>query len=101
MFLTLPGTLHTSEQFFKSSAKQTEPDCPPKKNRLLVLSAVFGAELFKMSEQKTIWFTAPSRVYWHTGVIPLCVRQTAQVPLISPVTMREPSVENVMFVMLD
>jgi hypothetical protein len=40
-------------------------------------------------------------VYWHTGVIPLCVRQTAQVPLTSPVTMREPSVENVMFVMLD
>jgi hypothetical protein len=42
MLFTLPGTLHTSEQFFKSSAKHTEPDCPPKKNKLLVLSVVLG-----------------------------------------------------------
>ena len=36
---TLPGTLHTSEQFFRSSARQTAPDWPPKKKRELVLSA--------------------------------------------------------------
>jgi hypothetical protein len=38
MDLTLPGTLHTSEQFFRSSAKHTAPDCPPKKKRELELS---------------------------------------------------------------
>lgn len=36
--LTLPGTLQTSEQFFKSSAKQTEPEVPPKKNIEFTLS---------------------------------------------------------------
>lgn len=28
-----PPTLHTSEQWFASSAKQTTPDFPPKKKR--------------------------------------------------------------------
>ena len=45
MVLTLPGTLQTSEQFFKSSAKHTDPEVPPKKNKEFVLSPV-GA-LFK------------------------------------------------------
>ena len=30
----LPPTLQTSEQWFASSAKQTTPDFPPKKNKL-------------------------------------------------------------------
>jgi hypothetical protein len=39
MVFTLPGTLQTSEQFLRSSAKQTDPDAPPKKNNEFVFSA--------------------------------------------------------------
>ena len=38
MDLILPGTLHTSEQFFWSSAKHTAPEAPPKKNKEFELS---------------------------------------------------------------
>ncbi len=101
MLLTLPGTLQTSEQFFKSSAKQTEPDWPPKKNKLFVLSVGLWTCWPKTRVQKTIWLIAPSRVYWQTGVIPLWVRQTAQVPFRSPVTSLDPSLLKVILLMLD
>ena len=61
MLFTLPGTLQTSEQFFKSSARQTEPLLPPKKKRELTLSTP-GSWLI-ISEQKTIWVMDPSLVY--------------------------------------
>lgn len=51
-----------------------------------------------MREQNTIWVIAPSLEYWHTGVRPLWVLQTPTVPLLSPVTILEPSVLKVMMV---
>ena len=39
--LILPTTLHTSEQCLLSSAKQTNPDFPPKKNKFYALMILF------------------------------------------------------------
>lgn len=47
MDLTEPGTLQTSEQFFKSSAKHTAPDAPPKKNKELELSQPLNSKIFE------------------------------------------------------
>ena len=99
--LTDPGTLQTSLQFLRSSARQTLPDQPPKKKRLLTLSPVVAAAWFRTRLQKTIWLMPPSRAYWQTGVNPRLVRQTAHTPFMQPVTMRLPSVENVMLVIGD
>jgi len=59
MVLTLPDILQTSEQFLRSSARETEPDAPPKKKREFPLSA-FSFSALRLILQKTMLVIRPS-----------------------------------------